>query len=769
MKKLSYFLTILLIVNLTIVASVKDGKLDSLNNAVCLYLLKDSTGAAKHLNQYFRSGGSAQLKKGYTELINGKKWDATRTFNYYLTMNQRSPEGQLGIALSTTDMSINSTTEFLERLARINPSYSIATLCLAEEYVKMNNIPEADKHFRKALAKTDCLFFRILYARFCNNTGQYNKAEVTIGSAVKTRPDNFHLNYQYSRTMFGLGKTAKALRHAEMCEDLRSSPEVKLLKADLLTTQGKFAKARVTLQDRKVSSLKGYNKLMGRVLFELNDPQAPSYLYKAFRESSWDKDTNLLLGRYHQLKNSKATSLIENWIIRSFLAGIPSGTLSTTFNKKPAQMPGHLPFFSTSSIFWLNSSKILLTGRSRSGDSEQLYIVDSESLKILKTVPLLNNPADRIVSFKLSPDRSAGIIAVKLKSNLNILLYAINVDKNRRNIRVRRLNSKAIDMNSVSIGFNRAGNIAYMVDGDLAQRAFTSPFSIENKLGKPMLLYPRFKFKVFKYNFPANKFSRITDISGIANIPLPSVKKYFLVNAAFLSKSVISDLIKKSIDYGLASTTSVRIDFAEDLSGFIIHQTNLTEPFEAMIYTPASNRVYKLSSKDFDLKRNFSSIKILDLNTRKSEVFFQTIRSNSSDIIRYNYRSKFFTLVGDDLVDFLYNRKTDKLFMITERPNRLFYPETEVDIVTFSPYFKRTLKKRRDIKSFVLQNTIDELPVVSTNNGELLVLDEDDAFRYMGPSPADTNHAFNPDFSKVAAVINGRLCIIRLRKAVTGN
>jgi len=74
-------------------------------------------------------------------------------------------------------------------------------------------------------------------------------------------------------------------------------------------------------------------------------------------------------------------------------------------------------------------------------------------------------------------------------------------------------------------------------------------------------------------------------------------------------------------------------------------------------------------------------------------------------------------------------------------------------------YFRETVGERRDLNRILFVNNDDQV-YFTTFNGELLMMDGELKFHYVGPSAEGALHAISPSEKKQAAFINERLYIL---------
>jgi hypothetical protein len=326
---------------------------------------------------------------------------------------------------------------------------------------------------------------------------------------------------------------------------------------------------------------------------------------------------------------------------------------------------------------------------------------------------------------------------------------------------LRPVFSNSLDLGSALIGFNRSGNLAYITDGSIKNLAFESPFAQVSMYGQKKGVYPYYPFPVYLYNFSTKRFFRLKNtrqIDQIENIPIRAIQKYALVCRAYQANSEISDLINKGQQLDLTSSQVVKVYCSDDLSAFIIYLSDLNNAFQAMIYNERNNRAVKVDETMFLGNREYAQINIIHFDPQTKEIILKTQDKNRA-IIHFNYHSYLYSSLSKNVVEFHYNSDNNDSISLTERSNNLYTIDTNLELITLNPYYKKLITKRRDLNKVINYQNPDRV-YFSTYNGELVKMDDEYHFTYTVPSLEGSFYSASPDNRYVAAFINGRLFIL---------
>lgn len=753
MKRFCLIISILLIV--FTVRMYPAGAEQYFEKGLTYYLLEDMKLAGKNFNVYFNQAPNPQVKGGFTLLVAGKDWDATNKFRYYLDISHRSPIALVGIALSTVKMTDSTTMENLDRAIRLDPRYAPAYLALGFQYLNQKNYPKAEANLRRAVALSSAPEMKIILSKLYLEINRPREVLDLIKSEADRDPENFYYNYLTAKAYLALGQLRNLGDYIQAAQELNpTDKEVNVLLARYLLGKNEFTRARQIIGKVRYEEFnKEYVKTFAEILMALKDRRAKSYLYQAFSNDLWDKDINRLLGLYY-LTNSER-ELVQNFINRSALCGFTAEELKADF-PEDYKFPAYngLPFFDVHKLVWLSDDEYLAVANDRSGGVNKLFIIDAELNKILQAIPAPGEIQDLFVS----PDRNRVVFSSPEVKNEKVNVYVM--ERTGRSFSLRRLVNAPFPMAGVEVGFNRAGSMVYITDARIKTTAFESPFSVVSLLGKKNPVYPVYPFPVFRYNFGTRSFERLKDISQIERVPIMAMKKYFLVVRGYETINKIGDLIRKGEGMDLTSSEVVKIYFADDLSAFIIYLSDLKNAFQAIAFEAENNKIYQFDASQFLEEGRYAEVEILHFDHQKHELHLAT-RDKNRDLIRFNFKSRLFNVLASNLYDYFFNDDNKTIYLLSERANKKFYSETDFEWVSLNPYTRGRINGNRDLKDLIDASDLTKF-VMSTYTGQLLNMDSDYNFKYVGPSLDGALYKVSPSGNRVVAFINRRVLSLKL-------
>jgi tetratricopeptide (TPR) repeat protein len=753
MKRFNLIVSILLIV-FAVQAFPADAE-QYFAKGLAYYLLEDTKLAQKNFNHYFNQKPNPQVKGGFTLLVAGKDWDATNKFRYYLDISHRSPIALVGIALSTVKMTDSTTMENLDRAIRLEPRYAPAYLALGFQYYKQKNYPKAESNLRRAVALANVPEFKIILSKLYLEINRPLEVLNLMKGEADRDPENFYFNYLTAKAFLMMGQLQNLGNYIQTAQELNpTDKEVNVLLARYLLGKKEFTRARQIIGKVRYEEYnQEYVKTFAEILMALKDRRAKSYLYQAFSHDHWDKDINKLLGLYYLNNNER--DKVQNCINRSIMSGNSPDELKEMFPQEFGfSTYNSLPFFAVHKIAWLSDKEFLAVANDRSGGVNKLFIIDAELNKIIQAITAPGEVQDLFVS----PDRDRVVFSVPAIKNEKVNVYAMQ--RSGRNFSMFKLVNAQFPMAGIEVGFNRAGTMAYITDARIRSTAFESPFSVVSLLGKKNPVYPVYPFPVFRFNFANRSFGKLKDISQIERVPIKAMKKYFLVVRGYETISKIGDLIRKGEGMDVTSSEVVKIHFADDLSSFIIYLSDLKNAFQAIAFLAENNKIHQFDASIFLQEGRYAEVDILHFDHKKNELHLAT-RDKKRDLIRFNYKSKMFNIISSNLFDYFYNKDNQTIYMLTERTNKKFYSETDFEWVSLAPYTRGRINGNRDLKKLIDAGDITKF-VMSTYTGQMLTMDSDNNFSYVGPSLDGALHKVSPSGKRVAVFINHRLLSLKL-------
>ena len=726
------------------------------NKGIAYFLIEDQALAERHFNLFFRESSNPTLQNGFKLLVAGENEAATQQFKSYLNVNHRSSHALVGIALSTSTMAISNTDELLRRAIRLDSRFSPAYLSLGRQYLKKKNYPMAEKNFRQALGYSHVAEYKILLGRLYL---ELNKPGITLnllkGEAEKA-PNNFYFNFLTAKAYLKLNRLNELGQYIDAALDTRpDNNEAKLLQAKYHLNQNNHHKARLILKGIKFEDYnQDYIKTYAHVLVKLKDKKARNYLYEVFSREKWDKDINLLLGLYHLWIRGKGN--VQNWICRSILSGIEISRLKELFPGK-FKFPEYkyLSFFDTKKMEWISEEKILLVANRKSGEREKIFIVDLNKMRIIQTMTYNG----KIQEFFISKNRKNIIFSSTAEKNKSVYLYAIGLAG--RNFRVRPVFGHPLNMPSVIVGFNSTGTLAYITNSKINALAFESPFSQVSQIEKKKPVYPIYPFPIYKYNFVTGRFEKLRNIGQTeVDLPIEGVKKYTLVADAFSVNSRINALIEKGQKLDLTSTEAVKIHFSKDLAFFIIYLSDLNNAFQGLAWDSSNNAITRVDETMFLGKGNYAELTIVDYNPKKMEIMVVT--KNQKELILYNYDTHIYTRLAKNADKVLYDRENQMVYVLNSSGNkeRRYFGGSGLQVISLNPYVNRQVGTRLGLNDIIRFESESEV-YFSTYNGEIVRMDDKYEFSYVETSLEGCEYAESLSGKKTAALINGRLVIIK--------
>jgi tetratricopeptide (TPR) repeat protein len=722
------------------------------SRAIAYYLVGDLDLAKKNLDAHFNLHPQSTIKLGFVLLLQDEKWEATKKFRDYLESDHRSLEALTGISLATADLKNSLAIENLNKILRMNPGFAPAYLCLGNEYFLRNDYPAAEEYFTKSLKYADIPEFKILLADLYLKAAQAQKAL----DLIRPESDRAPANYYYALL------TAKACLKLDGCPDTSQyveraisakpeSKEAQLLKARYLLKTDDLRKAKTLLGRLKFDRYNPeYAMTYAEVLLKLKDRDAEKYLYEVFSQNQWQPGVNKLLGLFHLRKKS---ANVQNWINRAILGGLPAQELQKQF---PASynFPAFpfFPIFEVKKIQWLGNKRILVAGVLQSGEKEQLLVLDAGSLKTLKSFTYEGT----IQEIFPSPKLDKVIFSTTAEENEKVYLYTLVAANDT--YKLKPVVGYALNMPTVLVAFNESGSTAYVTDGNLADLAFTSPFSTVGAYGKKTAIYPAYPFPVFSYSYASDGWAAIRKRDALDGVPMPALQQYLLVANAYQNNSEVAKLLEKGRNIDVTSSEEMSIRFGASASHFLIYLSDLKNAFRAWAYDKRSNKLIPFDETMFLGEKYYSDLDIVAFHPEKFEILVRT-KDKERSLILFNYRSLLYKKIGGNMLAAAVSPDMNFIYALGERNKYFYFSEANLEIIQMSPYDRTKIDSRRDLNAIV--DCSDRAAVYfSTYNGELLKLDEEGKFSRRQVSLAGAVYQPSPNRNKAAAFINGRLYVL---------
>ncbi len=738
-----------------------DADFTNFNKGISYFLLKDKQQAVHFIEKFFEEYREPALRIMFIDLITKNSMTVTKQFNRFLDNNHRSVTSLIGIALSSSFLDIPNSIAYLDRAQHLNDTFSSVYICMGFQYMKEKNYPQAELHYSLAYKNAKIPEYKIFQAQLYLKLNEPGKALALMKEEADRQPDNFYYNFYTAQAYFDLGQLDNMNVYVEAALDANpGTNDAPLLKAKYLAGKGDYKLAKDILRSLKFPDYnEDYTKTYGYVLFKLNDLEAKTNLELVYSKNRWDKDVNTLLAQYYNEKKAEKMN-IQNWIHRALLCGTPKDRLMAIF---PAsfKFPDYkwLPFFDVKQIQWINNDLVVVGATQKSGGPGQLFFIDTTNFNIIYTVSYKGELHDIFIS----PDNQK--IAFSATGDLGEYVYLVIVSG--RSFQYRLLFPEPLPIGSAAIAFNRASNLLYITDNSISAVAFESPFSIVPPDGSPNKpVYDSYPFPIYQYNLAAQKMGQIKDMSWLGRIPIPAVKKYYSILDAAGLKSNIQELLEKGEKLDLTSSEIVKTFFDNDLSSFIIYLSDLKNAFQAILFERANNKILKVDETMFLGEKKYAELLLLDYDPSKKEILLLT-KDNQQRLIMFNYKTRLSLLAADKVIEPYFDKAAGRIYALTERGKKKNYTETNLEIISLKPYWRKIVDSRRDIEKilFTVTDNFDNSDVyVSTFYGEVLKIDSDYNFHYCGPSLENTIHALSPSLDKSVGFINNRLVLVESEK-----
>ena len=754
MKKI-FFISVIITIFL-VYPSLSYSASADFDKGIVYLLLGDSQQAKNHFGEFFKDFPNPMVKRGFMLLADEDTKRAKTEFQSYLNMNFRSLHAIVGISMAVSDIKESTSKQNLMKAVRLNSAFSSAYACLGMQYLKELNYPMAEKNLFSAKKIKNLMEYRMLLGEMFLRRGREERTISLIEADVEKNPENFLLNFLYSRALFGQNRIGKMGKYIQISIDLNSNnKEVQLLYAKYLLKKGDSKGARDVLKVMRYKEANPeYIKTYAETLLVLGNKRAKNFLYQYFTMNNWDKDINRFLGQYY-LSNKTEKSNIQNWIYRAILSGNSVELLKNKF-KESYHFPkiDSLRFFDLKKVFWIDNNRLFVVGVLFSGGSEKLYLVDFNKKRVISSYSY----SGLVDGVYFSESRNRIILETEDPSSRKTNLYAMIREKSG-SFKFRSIYTGNTDIPAFNVVFNRSGTTAYFVDRRIEEISFESPFAIVNRFGEKRPVYTGLSnFGIYKYNFQNRRFTYMQEIDEINSIDSDSIKKFLMVhNAAEITKEV-GKLISKGEKLDSFSSEVVRIVFSSNLGSFLIYLSDLKDAFQAVIFENETGKITKVDSIMFLDKDRFAELEIVSFDSEQKLLVLST-KDKHRDLIMFNYNSRLYRKLVENYYSSCFSADNKTFFILTERNKRYFLTETLLKIVSINPFWIEELPSRRDLKQVI--NCCDPTVLrIATNGGEYLEMGYENKFLYKSPSYEGSLFGYSSDGKKVAVYINKNLFLI---------
>lgn len=726
------------------------------NKAVAYLLIKDTATAKRFFMSYFSRNPNPNLENGFRLLTEEHFRDAAQQFSYFLEISPRSTLALVGVALSTSIMDVSNAEELLKRALRLDPGDSVAYLCLGMEYVQEKNYPLAEQNFKRALALANVPEYKILLGRLYLDMNKPEDTLDLVKSEADRTPDNFHFNFLAAQACFKSNRLNELGRYSQAALDAQpGNNDVRLLMANYYLSRDDAHKANLILKGLKFEDYnEDYMKSYGHALVLLKEKKARDYLYEVFARKKWDGDINRLLGLYHLWIGDKG--VVQHWIYRAILSGSEISRLKGLFPTE-YKYPEYkfIPFFDVKQVAWISEDTLLAAASQKSGEPEKIFIIDMQKMQVVEAMSFNGKPQDVFVS----ANRENMVLCTAAKDNAGVYLYAVTVMG--RNIRLQPIWDQPLGMLSALVGFDRTGTQAYITDRKIESLAFESPFSQVGQYGKKKPVYPVYPFSIYKYNFSAQKLVKLKEVGSVETAPpIDALKKYALVANAVSTNSEVQALVEKGQGLDLTSAEMVKTYFPENtesLTHFIIYMSDLKNAFHGVVWDQDNNQVTSVDETVFLGRDNYAELTIVDFDPAKKEIL--VLAKNEKELIQYNYGSQSSTRLAKGAFKVHYNRRDRIVYELSERVDKALFAGSGLQVISLNPYVNRSVATKKNLSEIISCGEDSEV-YFSTIDGEIIKMDEEYNFTYVGPDMDGCVYAASPSAKRTAAFINGKLWLI---------
>ena len=379
----------------------------------------------------------------------------------------------------------------------------------------------------------------------------------------------------------------------------------------------------------------------------------------------------------------------------------------------------------------------------QSGEKEKLLVIDTASLKIIKTFDYEGNIQEIFPSANLEKL----VFSTTAVENEKVYIYTLIAAGN--NYSLKPVVGYALKMPTVIVAFNAKASEAYITDGSLTEQAFVSPFSTVSARGRKIAIYPNYPFQVYRYTYANDRWTEIKDRELLRRVPIKKIQQYLVVADALQNNPEVEKLLEKGLNIDITSSEEVKIFFGANPDDFIIYFSDLKNAFQGLVYDQGSNLTKKFDETMFLGEKYYSELDIINFNPEKNEILFMT-KDKEKNLYLFNYHSLLYKKLGNGILATCVNADTSTIYFLSERNKYLYFSESNLEVIRLAPYGREKNSSRRDLNSIIDCSNANE-QYFSTFNGELLKLDEEGNFNDCQVSLAGSIFQPSPDRRKAAA------------------
>jgi len=763
LRKVSILLMVILFMNI-FAYSRTDRNFDKM---VSYYILKDIKMAKVESKTYFEKYSDAQLSKSYSLLFNNNIEDANEAFFNYLQMKPRSVEGLIGFALSDTGK-VKSTILNLQKAVRLDENSTIALLCIANEYLKELNYPKSEHYFKLATKTHSPIEYKIIWSFLFLKQKKPDKIIELLKNEFIDNQTNFYLNYLLASAYYLNNNFELMEKHIDLLNGVGENKKIgDLLIAKYYIKKRDFKMAKSILFNiEHKEGNEDYSTALAITMMNLNNSKSLHYLYKAFKINMWNKEINKQLGIYFYKREKN--EMVQNFIYRTLLSGISAEKLKKYFSGINFDIPEYKTklFFQLYDMKWMDNNTIAVFAKKNSGDKTTVYIIDTDKNDIIRS---LNLPkSEKGVFNKAFVSKTGNIVFALFSSSDDIMsIYSLRKFRNRYEIgkivSIKSYMHEYLKEPSIIVGFDNSGTIAYITDGGINTVAFKSPFLVKWSLTNTKPAYPKYPFDIIKYNFNSKEAFKILNPNQIKLLPLKPIKKYFLINQAYIGSSKVKDFIIKGQEMDLISPKKVYTFFEDNLKSFLIYIKGSENSFNAILYKDDNSSV-KLSETMFvgeKILNETIDIKLFKLNSIKNNIIL--MRKDTNQLIDFNYKTFLYSYLNKNVKQLYYSPYEDVYYSIILKGDVSGMLNTSSEMFSINPYRVITKYERNDITKIIECDRMGDISFY-TRNEEKLKINSSNKFEYIGPAFNGVIHSITKNKYKEAVYINGKLIIINKKK-----
>lgn len=727
---------------------------DDFDAGLTYYLLGDLEASRPFFNRFFVNTNNQRVADAYVELFKDNNWDAAERFKRYLDMNHRSMIAIVGMSLSIRHLRNSTSLETLARALRLHPRSPAVHVAMGFEYFARKDYPKAEEYFARALNYGKDDFYRIPLGYLFLEMKELNEVLEMTEKYALADPRNFHFNFLAAKARFLLNDWQGAGRFIQNATAANPNHvEGRLLWAKFLSRQNRSSEARDVLKGMHFESYNiDYEKTLAQVLFDLEDQQAYGKMLEVLVQDPWDQDINRIMGLHH-LREAKGAN-IQHWINRALIAGNPEARMRDLFPAKYViKDPMALDFFDVKALAWLDEQFLVIGGKRKSGDRDQIFVCDTQDGKIVSTGSVLGD----ILQIRTSA-KNPGWAVINTVARESQSIYLYSLVRQGKGFSTRPVPGGEYKMADFLSAFSPDGLNFYFVSANLREALYQAPFTVYDARYQRRPLFPGFPLAVYRLSQGGKTVTQVKGIAEISRLPIRELRDYHLLSRAYQQSEDFRAMINEGYSVDLAASRTVKAFCNESGDGAVVFITdvNAKKGFDAVLYSSGAQGTVRLSETAFLGKNKYAEVEVIDFCPSRNDLIVRTLGGNKQ-IIHHSVKGKLTRILGDNLLDHLYLSARSTLYFLLERKQKLFEKQTQLYQVTFARYSKDRVKKREDIIEIQKGEGLNPVEFI-TFNGEILTLDPEFVFHYQRPALNTLRHAHSPKGVR-AAFLRDRVVI----------